>query len=167
MARAPRTIYLAVADGSADDQGRRDSRRRPETEITRRMTHNILIVDDSATTRAMVRRIVTLCGTPTGTIYQAADGLEALAVLGTEAQVDLVLADLHMPNMGGLEMTRRMQAHPVMKQHPGGHHFRGPERGAPRAIEATGRARASRQAVHPRETCGPSLATSWECPRHA
>lgn len=81
------------------------------------MSRNILIVDDSATTRSMVRRIIALCGAPTGNIYEAPDGREALALLG-QSQVDLVLADLHMPNMGGMEMTERMQSDPALKDIP-------------------------------------------------
>jgi two-component system chemotaxis response regulator CheY len=81
------------------------------------MSHNILIVDDSATTRAMIKRIINLCGIPTESILQAADGAEALGVLRA-SKVDLVLADLHMPNMGGVEMTRRMMADPAMRNIP-------------------------------------------------
>ena len=81
------------------------------------MSRNILIVDDSTTTRAMVRRIITLCGTAPDNIYEAADGADGLALLG-QNHIDLVLADLHMPNMGGLEMTQRMQSNPAMKNIP-------------------------------------------------
>jgi two-component system chemotaxis response regulator CheY len=73
------------------------------------MAHNILIVDDSATTRALVRRAVALSGIETGDIHEAEDGMAALETLGIHP-VDLVLADLHMPHMGGIEMTQRILA---------------------------------------------------------
>jgi two-component system chemotaxis response regulator CheY len=73
------------------------------------MGHNILIVDDSATTRALVRRAVALSGLETSDIHEAEHGLAALEKLAAHP-VDLVLADLHMPQMGGIEMTQRILA---------------------------------------------------------
>jgi two-component system chemotaxis response regulator CheY len=81
------------------------------------MPYNILIVDDSATTRAMVKRIITLCGFDAADVLEACDGKEALDVLGARA-IDLVLADLHMPNMGGIEMTKRMMDDPRLRNIP-------------------------------------------------
>lgn len=73
------------------------------------MEQNILIVDDSATTRALVRRAVALSGLETARIHEAENGVGALRTLETHP-VDLVLADLHMPEMGGVEMARRILA---------------------------------------------------------
>ena len=81
------------------------------------MPYNILIVDDSATTRAMVKRIISLCGFDTAGVFEAGDGNEALDVLGARA-IDLVLADLHMPNMGGVELTQRMMSDPRLRNVP-------------------------------------------------
>jgi len=53
----------------------------------------ILIVDDSATTRALIRRAIQLAGIPADAIHEAANGLMALKVLD-EHDVDLVLAEL-------------------------------------------------------------------------
>ena len=81
------------------------------------MAHTILIVDDSATTRAMIRRVITLSGIDAGTILEACDGREGLDALDA-CEVDLVLADLHMPNMGGIEMTQKMMADPTLRHVP-------------------------------------------------
>lgn len=81
------------------------------------MPQTVLIVDDSATTRAMIKRIVTLCGIDAANVLQAADGKEGLDVLDSN-DVDLVLADLHMPVMGGLEMTRRILEDPTLRHVP-------------------------------------------------
>jgi two-component system chemotaxis response regulator CheY len=81
------------------------------------MACNILIVDDSKMTRAMVRRIISMCGTEVGEVFEAEDGVAGLFTLARE-QIGLVLVDLHMPRMGGLEMTSRMAADPAMKQIP-------------------------------------------------
>lgn len=71
------------------------------------MPYNILIVDDSATTRALIRRALGLSGLAIGEIHEAGDGVVGLRLLDCQL-VDLVLADLHMPEMGGIEMTQRI-----------------------------------------------------------
>lgn len=70
---------------------------------------NILIVDDSAMMRAMIRRVATVAGTPIGTIFEAANGREALAILERHP-VQFVFTDLTMPVMTGTELLRTMQA---------------------------------------------------------
>ena len=65
------------------------------------MSCNILIVDDSKMTRAMVRKLIGMCGTHEGEIFEAENGVQGLIALVRE-QIGLVLADLHMPKMGGL-----------------------------------------------------------------
>ena len=56
------------------------------------MAHRILIVDDSATIRGLIRRSISLAGVDVQNFYEAGDGLEALAQL-KEHEVDLILAD--------------------------------------------------------------------------
>ncbi len=72
------------------------------------MSYSILIVDDSATTRAMIKRIIRMAALPVAELYDAADGKAALALMAA-TPVDLVLADLNMPEMTGVEMTHRMR----------------------------------------------------------
>ena len=72
---------------------------------------NILIVDDSATTRALLKRTIRMAALPLNEVYDAADGKAGLDVMA-RSKVDLVLADLHMPVMGGAEMIQRMLADP-------------------------------------------------------
>ena len=68
---------------------------------------NILIVDDSAMMRTMIKRVASLAGTPIGTIYEAGNGREALAVL-EQHPVQFVFTDLNMPVMTGTELLREM-----------------------------------------------------------
>jgi two-component system, chemotaxis family, chemotaxis protein CheY len=75
------------------------------------MGFTILIVDDSATTRAIIKRAIAATGFAVERYIEAANGKLALDALDGSA-VDLVFADLHMPEMDGLEMTRRIQANP-------------------------------------------------------
>lgn len=63
------------------------------------MTPKILIVDDSKIVRAMVRKNLKMLGIEQG-VFEASDGQEALAFL-EEHPVDIVFADIHMPNMNG------------------------------------------------------------------
>jgi two-component system, chemotaxis family, chemotaxis protein CheY len=67
----------------------------------------LLIVDDSTTMRAMVKRAVTLSGVSVATILEAGHGREALEVL-EGAAVDAVFTDINMPEMNGIELLRRM-----------------------------------------------------------
>ncbi|MDX1663388.1 MAG: response regulator transcription factor [Candidatus Promineifilaceae bacterium] len=65
----------------------------------------VLIVDDEQALRDFVRRNLEVRNFET---LSAANGLEALALFNTH-QVDLVIADLMMPHMNGLEMIRRIR----------------------------------------------------------
>lgn len=72
------------------------------------MSANVLIVDDSSLTRAAIRRVIGMLELPIDEIFEAANGIEALACL-REQQIDLVLADLNMPEMNGMELVKKMQ----------------------------------------------------------
>jgi two-component system chemotaxis response regulator CheY len=71
------------------------------------MSYNILVVDDSAITRSIVKRALSLCGLPLGAVYEAANGAEALAKL-SEEWIDIVFTDINMPEMNGVEMVNKM-----------------------------------------------------------
>lgn len=73
------------------------------------MKLNVLVVDDSGVMRTMIRRTLSLCGIPLGEVYEAANGVEALAHLG-EHWVDLALLDVNMPVMDGEELLSRIRA---------------------------------------------------------
>jgi len=75
---------------------------------------NILIVDDSATMRALLHRVVGLADLPIGTIYQAPNGLEALKILETHS-VQAEFTDLNMPVMNGMQLLREMAKRDSMK----------------------------------------------------
>jgi two-component system chemotaxis response regulator CheY len=69
---------------------------------------NILIVDDSAMMRAMIKRVASVAGVAVGTIYEAGNGREALAILEAHP-VQFVFTDLNMPEMSGTELLRVMK----------------------------------------------------------
>ena len=72
---------------------------------------NVLIVDDSATMRALLYRVIGLADLPIGAIYQAPNGLEALKVLETHS-IHAVFTDVNMPIMNGMELLREMAGRP-------------------------------------------------------
>ena len=72
------------------------------------MTLNILIVDDSCLVRKAIKRIIEMIDLDVAKILEASDGSEALDLLDKE-HIDLVLSDLNMPQMGGIEMIQRMK----------------------------------------------------------
>ena len=81
------------------------------------MPLNVLIVDDSDVIRAMIARTLALASIPVGELLQASNGHEALLVLD-ESWVDLVLADINMPVMDGVEMLERLRKEPETAELP-------------------------------------------------
>ena len=67
-----------------------------------------LIVDDSSVMRKIVERCLRQAGVEIQEVYNASNGIEGLALL-KENQVDLVLTDINMPVMDGLEFVRQTQ----------------------------------------------------------
>jgi two-component system, chemotaxis family, chemotaxis protein CheY len=67
-----------------------------------------LIVDDSTVMRKIVARALQQGGVAIGEILEAGNGSEALEILRNQ-KVDLVLSDINMPVMDGLEFVRQLQ----------------------------------------------------------
>jgi len=72
-------------------------------------TISLLIVDDEAVLRQLLQKILAREGYQ---IHTAEDGCAALEFLGSN-QVDIVITDMKMPGMDGMELMRR-----VKKQYP-------------------------------------------------
>lgn len=81
------------------------------------MALNVLVVDDSQTVRAIISKTLHLTGAPIGEIFTATNGAEALEVLKNQ-WVDLVLSDINMPVMGGVEMIDRMKQDDLLHSIP-------------------------------------------------
>ncbi len=72
------------------------------------MSFNVLIVDDSKSMRSVIKKVVTMSGFQMDHCYEAENGVEALSVLAEE-WVDLVISDINMPEMNGMELLERMR----------------------------------------------------------
>lgn len=81
------------------------------------MPYNVLIVDDSQTTRGIVKRVLGLTGLPLGEIWEADNGRAGLESMRAN-WVDIVLADLNMPDMTGQEMIELMSKDPLLCKLP-------------------------------------------------
>ena len=76
----------------------------------------ILIVEDSATMRSLLASALTDLGTPVE-ITEAASGFEALRLLPREP-FDLILTDINMPDINGLELVRFIRDSETHKRTP-------------------------------------------------
>lgn len=81
------------------------------------MGKTVLIVDDSNTMRKIVSRSLRQAGIDFDQILEAGDGQEALDVLGAN-KVDVVLSDINMPNMTGLEFLKAKSEDDAIKDIP-------------------------------------------------
>jgi two-component system chemotaxis response regulator CheY len=68
-----------------------------------------LIVDDSSVMRKIVERALRKAGLDSLVVYEAASGTEGLDLLRARS-VDLILSDINMPSMDGLEFLRQLRA---------------------------------------------------------
>ena len=78
---------------------------------------DVLIVDDSAAVRQIVQRAFKLKKLPIGKVLEAGDGLEALESLESHT-VDIILADINMPHMDGLQFLSAVRAADKWKSIP-------------------------------------------------
>jgi two-component system, chemotaxis family, chemotaxis protein CheY len=75
------------------------------------MESDVLVVDDSAAIRKILQRVLRQTGMAINTIHEAGDGEDALKLLRSH-KVDLVLTDINMPKMDGLELLAALKKSP-------------------------------------------------------
>lgn len=70
---------------------------------------DVLIVDDSTAIRKILKRVLIQTEIPLGEVYEAADGCEGLLRLA-EKPVQLIISDINMPNMDGLQFLAKVKS---------------------------------------------------------
>lgn len=75
---------------------------------------SILIIDDSSANLKLLTVLLSTDGFHITTAYSAADALADLALL----HPDLILTDLQLPDLHGLDLTRRLKADPRLRSIP-------------------------------------------------
>lgn len=81
------------------------------------MKRNVLIVEDDPAMRVVLRRTLTQSRLEIGDIYEAGNGKIGLEMLG-KYRVDLMLVDIYMPVMDGMEMLDYAADHPEWRDIP-------------------------------------------------
>jgi two-component system chemotaxis response regulator CheY len=81
------------------------------------MSFNILIVDDSNSMRAVIKKIISISGFKMDQCFEAANGKLALEVLASN-WVDAIISDINMPEMNGLELLDRLQTDEMLREIP-------------------------------------------------
>ena len=79
------------------------------------MAKTVLVVDDSSTVRQQVSLALKQAGFE---ILEAADGQEGIAQVAGNRAIDMVVCDVNMPNVNGLEMVERIKSRPEHKGLP-------------------------------------------------
>lgn len=74
------------------------------------MRHSFLVIDDSKLHHQMYRLIFSRGALSGSTVYFATNGREGYGLLAAHPELTLVLLDLNMPEMNGLEVLERRRA---------------------------------------------------------
>lgn len=103
-----------LTEPSALARGRPDHVVRPAADRPAEVPR-ILVVEDSFTVRELQRSILETAGYR---VVTARDGADALRILGRDHVIALVITDLEMPELDGLELTRAIRADPARSSLP-------------------------------------------------
>lgn len=81
------------------------------------MALDVLIVDDSTAIRKILKRVLMQTDVAFGNVMEAGDGVEALEILKAN-RVGLILSDVNMPKMDGLQLLGKVKADPEYRDIP-------------------------------------------------
>lgn len=73
------------------------------------MAGSLLIIDDSSTMRKIIMRTIRMSGVRFDSTTEAENGLQGFEKLSSEPY-DVVLCDVNMPELNGLEMVKKVRA---------------------------------------------------------
>jgi two-component system chemotaxis response regulator CheY len=78
------------------------------------MSKTVLVVDDSPSLRAIIKLTLKCAGY---TVIEAVDGVNALSKLDGQ-KINVIVSDVAMPNMNGIELVKKIKVHPDYKFTP-------------------------------------------------
>jgi two-component system chemotaxis response regulator CheY len=78
---------------------------------------NILIVEDNIVIRKVIEKTIHICGIVGGSIFEASNGKEGLSIMDKK-QIDLMLIDINMPVMDGMQMLKKVREKQQAKDLP-------------------------------------------------
>jgi len=81
------------------------------------MSFNVLIVDDSGSMRAVIKKVIAISGFKLDQCFEAGNGREALEQL-KQNWVDVIVSDINMPEMNGLELLQVLKHDPLYQNIP-------------------------------------------------
>lgn len=71
--------------------------------------NKLMIVDDSSTMRKIIKRVLRQAEIAVENILEAANGVEALEQLSSNPDLGLILSDVNMPEMNGIDLVRKVR----------------------------------------------------------
>jgi two-component system chemotaxis response regulator CheY len=78
---------------------------------------NIIIADDSALARTVIRRCLEITGYQNAEFFEAANGREALDIAHNK-HIDFIVSDLNMPEMDGKTLLKHIKSSPKLTTIP-------------------------------------------------
>lgn len=71
--------------------------------------NKLMIVDDSSTMRKIIKRVLRQAEIEVENILEAANGVEALEQLSSNPDIALILSDVNMPEMNGIDLVKKVR----------------------------------------------------------
>ena len=71
--------------------------------------NKLMIVDDSSTMRKIIKRVLRQAEVEVDNILEAGNGVEALEQLCANPDIALILSDVNMPEMNGIELVKKVR----------------------------------------------------------
>ena len=72
--------------------------------------NKVLIVDDSSTMRKIIMRVLRQAEIAVDNVIEAGNGVEGLAALGANPDIGLILSDVNMPEMNGIDFVKAVRS---------------------------------------------------------
>ena len=71
--------------------------------------NKLMIVDDSSTMRKIIMRVLRQADIACESIVEAGNGVEALEALTANPDIELILSDVNMPEMNGIDLVKKVR----------------------------------------------------------